>query len=81
MNDAEEMEALAFEVALERLESLLDDLESGETPLAELVTQYEQGSQLLKVCQSRLQEAELRIEKLSADATELKTEPLDASED
>ena len=45
-------------------------MESGETPLEELVTRYEEGHKLLKLCQKRLSEAELKIEKLSADGNE-----------
>ena len=63
-------ENLSFEGALEKLENLVESMESGETPLEELVTRYEEGHKLLKLCQKRLSEAELKIEKLSADGTE-----------
>lgn len=39
-------------------------MEAGDVPLADLIARFEQGTQLLKVCESRLQEAELRIEQL-----------------
>jgi exodeoxyribonuclease VII small subunit len=39
-------------------------MEQGEVPLAELLAKYEEGSKLLKVCESRLKDAELKIEKL-----------------
>lgn len=55
---------LSFEAALARLETIVDSMESGEVPLAELLAKYEEGSKLLKVCEGRLKEAELKIEKL-----------------
>jgi len=56
--------AIAFEEALEKLESILESMESGDIPLADLVSQFEEGNKLLRLCQKRLQEAELKIEKL-----------------
>lgn len=47
-----------------RLESIVESMESGEVPLAELLARFEEGTQLLKVCEGRLQDAELKIEQL-----------------
>src|SRR3954471_18119271 len=58
---------LSFEAALAKLEAIVDSMESGEVPLAELLAKYEDGSKLLKVCEGRLKEAELKIEKLKKD--------------
>lgn len=55
---------LAFEAALERLETIVESMESGEVPLAELLAKFEEGNKLLKVCEGRLKEAELKIEQL-----------------
>lgn len=55
---------LSFEVALTKLESIVDSMEQGEVPLAELLGKYEDGTKLLKICETRLKEAELKIEKL-----------------
>ena len=54
----------SFEDALKDLEGIIENLETGEVPLSDLVEQYEQGTKLLKVCHERLNEAELKIEKL-----------------
>lgn len=54
----------SFEDALKNLEAIIEHLESGDVPLADLVDQYEQGTRLLKTCHERLNEAELKIEKL-----------------
>ena len=55
---------LSFEAALAKLEGIVDSMESAEVPLAELLAKYAEGSKLLKVCEGRLKEAELKIEKL-----------------
>jgi exodeoxyribonuclease VII small subunit len=62
--DSDKTAKLSFEAALTRLETIVDSMEQGEVPLAELLAKYEEGSKLLKVCESRLKEAELKIEKL-----------------
>lgn len=55
---------LSFETALGKLESIVETMESGDVPLAELLAKFEEGSKLLKVCESRLKDAELKIEQL-----------------
>ncbi len=60
-----ETETLSFEASLERLESLIEAMENGDIPLADLVAKFEEGSKLLKTCQSQLKQAELKIEQLN----------------
>ena len=55
---------LSFETALTKLESIVESMESGDTPLAELLAKFEEGTKLLKLCEARLKDAELRIEAL-----------------
>jgi exodeoxyribonuclease VII small subunit len=55
---------LSFEDALSRLEAIVESMESGEVPLADLLAKFEEGNKLLKVCESRLKDAELKIEVL-----------------
>ena len=62
--DSDKTAKLSFEAALTKLESIVDSMEQGEVPLAELLAKYEEGTKLLKVCEGRLKEAELKIEKL-----------------
>lgn len=54
----------SFEDALARLESIVESMESGDVPLAELLAKFEEGNTLLKVCETRLKDAELKIEQL-----------------
>jgi exodeoxyribonuclease VII small subunit len=55
---------LSFEDALNQLETIVETMESGDVPLADLLTKFEEGNKLLKVCESRLKDAELKIELL-----------------
>jgi exodeoxyribonuclease VII small subunit len=57
-------EQVSFEAALEKLEAIVESMESGEIPLADLLAKFEDGNKLLKICESRLKEAELKIELL-----------------
>ena len=68
---SEKNETLTFEDALERLEAIIDSMERGNIPLADLTTRFEEGTMLLKTCRSKLQEAELKIEKLNIETGEL----------
>lgn len=58
---------LSFEAALTKLESIVESMESGEVPLAELLAKFEEGNKLLKHCEGRLKEAELKIEQLKKE--------------
>jgi exodeoxyribonuclease VII small subunit len=71
---------LSFEQALRELESVVRRLESGDVPLDESIDLYERGEQLRKACQSRLDAAQARIEKIvaGADGKPAGTEPFDA---
>ena len=58
---------LSFENALSKLEAIVESMELGEVPLADLLAKFEEGNKLLKHCESRLKEAELKIEQLKKD--------------
>jgi exodeoxyribonuclease VII small subunit len=51
-----------FEGAMDRLEEIVDQMESGKMMLEELIVRYEEGMKLVKICQERLASAEQRIE-------------------
>src|SRR5216684_3902989 len=53
---------LNFEGAMNRLEAVVEEMESGKLLLEELIVRYEEGMKLVKVCQERLANAEQRIE-------------------
>ncbi len=78
--EADKQSKLSFESALTRLESLVDAMEQGEIPLAELLAKYEEGTKLLRNCETRLKDAELKLEKLKRQKDGSATiEPLAAS--
>jgi exodeoxyribonuclease VII small subunit len=58
---------LSFETALSKLETIVESMESGEVPLADLLAKFEEGNKLLKHCETRLKEAELKIEQLKKE--------------
>ena len=64
-------ETPTFEDAIDRIETILESMENGDTPLDELIAKFEEGSTLIKTCQKKLQEAELKIEKLNLETGKL----------
>ena len=61
-------EELSFEQALDELDALVRKMESGELGLDESIAAYRRGTDLAKVCQGRLNAAELEIRKLDGEA-------------
>jgi exodeoxyribonuclease VII small subunit len=59
------VEALKFEQAIEQLEQLIEQIESGELGLEESLTQYERGMALIDRCRQVLSSAEQRIAELT----------------
>ena len=57
-----------FEEALKKLESIVEQMEAGELPLETMMARFEEGVRLVKTCQTRLEEAEVKISKLDQDA-------------
>lgn len=54
----------SFEKNLERLDSIVHQLEDADLPLEKALQIYEEGMKLSEVCQKQLQEAEGRIQVL-----------------
>jgi exodeoxyribonuclease VII small subunit len=73
--------ALPFEEALKKLEEIVETMESQELPLEKLLSQYEEGTRLARVCQEKLSEAELKIQQLEkSSGGDFKLKPLQVSE-
>jgi exodeoxyribonuclease VII small subunit len=64
MPATQQPETPTFEDALARLEAIVESMEQGQVPLAELLTRYEEGSKLLKTCEAHLHQAELKIDQV-----------------
>jgi len=60
---------LSFEEALKKLEGIVESIESDELSLEALLARFEEGTRLAKICQSKLTEAELKIQQLETNAS------------
>ena len=67
-----------FEDGLQRLETIVDDLEKGEIPLEKALALFEEGMQLSTSCRKELEDAEGKIEILLKQNGKLQPEPFDA---
>ena len=56
--------AQSFEKALARLEEIAAEMESGDLGLEKMVAAFEEGQKLVKLCSSKLNEVEKKIEVL-----------------
>ena len=71
--------SVPFEEALQKLEAIVEAMESGDLPLEGLLAKYEEGMKLAKICQEKLAEAEVKIQQLEKSAAgEIKLKPLAA---
>ena len=69
--------SLPFEEALKKLETVVEAMESENLPLDTLLAKYEEGARLVKICQDKLSEAELKIQQLEKNAAgEMTLKPL-----
>jgi len=69
--------AMSFEEALAELEQIVKRLEEGKGKLDEAIASYERGAQLKRHCETKLGEAQARVDKIvrGADGA-LATEPV-----
>jgi exodeoxyribonuclease VII small subunit len=67
-----------FEECLQRLETIVQELEKGEVPLEKSLTLFEEGMQLSATCRKELEEAEGKVEILLKQNGKLQAEPFEA---
>ena len=53
--------APTFESALAELEAIVSDMEAGQLPLEKSLAAYQRGAELLKFCQTALQDAQQQV--------------------
>jgi exodeoxyribonuclease VII small subunit len=71
---------MGFEAALKRLESIVEEMEAGETDLDTMIASFEEGQKLVKLCTAKLNEVEKKIEKIVKDGSGgVTVEPLQLS--
>jgi exodeoxyribonuclease VII small subunit len=61
---ANDIQNIAFEEALKKLESIVQSMESQELPLEQMLARYEEGTRLAQLCQAKLAEAEVKIQQI-----------------
>ena len=64
MSEPVDIVTLSFEQALAELEQIVARLESGQAPLEDSIRMYERGAALKAHCETRLEAARLRVEKI-----------------
>jgi exodeoxyribonuclease VII small subunit len=71
MNDSAEpaeIDAMTFEDALAELEQIVRRLEAGQVKLDEAIRCYERGTRLRRHCESKLDEAQQRVDRIVVGA-------------
>ncbi|GBQ31903.1 exodeoxyribonuclease VII small subunit [Gluconacetobacter azotocaptans] len=74
----DDLSQLSFEDALVQLEEIVRQLEGGQLRLQDAIASYERGAALRRHCESKLNEAEARVQAIiqRADGT-LETKSMD----
>ncbi|MBP9864888.1 MAG: exodeoxyribonuclease VII small subunit [Candidatus Omnitrophica bacterium] len=76
------MAEVSFEKALEKLEKIVGELETGNVSLEDALSRYEEGIKLSRLCQEKLAQAEKKIEVLSKSVKgELVRKPFEESDE
>ena len=78
--ESPDLESLSFEDAYRRLSEMAEFLEDGGVSLSEAVARYEEGMQLVRLCNRLLDEAELRISNINDFAANDSVPDLDEEE-
>jgi len=73
MNDTKgqapvDLAGISFEDALRELETIVASLERGDVSLDDAITAFERGTALKAHCQSRLEEARMKVEQIRLPA-------------
>jgi exodeoxyribonuclease VII small subunit len=70
-----------FEECLQRLESIVQELEKADIPLEKSLTLFEEGMQLSSSCRKELEEAEGKVEILLRQNGKLQAETFEPAAD
>tara|TARA_B100000579_G_scaffold111733_1_gene89353 strand:- start:406 stop:627 length:222 start_codon:yes stop_codon:yes gene_type:complete len=65
-----------FESNLNKLERIVDKLESGDIGLEESVKLYEEGMKIKKICDKKLRDIEMQIKKIKIEDNKVVKEDL-----
>ena len=64
MSDKKKIEEMSFEEAMAELQSIVRNIETGQDNLEDIIQNYERGNALKELCEKKLSEAKLRIDKI-----------------
>jgi exodeoxyribonuclease VII small subunit len=67
-----------FEKSLDRLETIVDEMEKGSLSLETMMEHFEEGQKLIDVCTRKLNEVERKIEILVKKGDEVAAEPFES---
>lgn len=70
-----------FEKSLERLETIVGEMEDGSLSLDKMMARFEEGMRLVQFCEGKLNEVERRIEQLVKKDGRLGVEPFEPEEE
>ena len=57
----------SFELNMQKLENIVEQLESGEIGLEQSVKLYEEGMKIKKICDKKLKDIEMQIKKIKIE--------------
>lgn len=67
--------SLSFEEAMDQLEAIVAKLESGDVPLEQAIELFQEGMRLSRLCGSKLEQVERKIEMLIETEQGLQRKP------
>ena len=71
----------AFEQALDRLETIVGEMEGGKLSLEDMMARFEEGQALVKICTQKLNQVERRIEILMKEGDKVVAKPFGEADD
>lgn len=78
MSEKKKISEMSFEEAMSELQNIVRNIETGKDNLEDIIQSYERGNALKELCDKKLKEAKLRIDKIVQKADgEVSLEPLD----
>ena len=65
-----------FEDAMDKLETIVREMEAGQMPLDSALKSFEEGIRLIRFCQAKLDDTQRRVDQLLAKEEALTTQAL-----
>lgn len=76
MSSAKNAESQSFEQSMQELETIVQQMESGELPLEKALEQFERGIKLARLSQQKLEQAEQKVQILMNQSGKDELQPL-----